>query len=317
MTSDHRQLQALQQLPTWKGKRRMEDTQQRWRPSLAVLAQLLGQPAPMDWRQRLTQARSFQDQAQMLRARAESAQGVNMHAEARECTERAATHELAAALRALSPRQLEALSRRASWSELEPLTPEEQEVDREMGGLVGILIELIRRLVLLLTLGQVDIGRPGQSEPTATAEAHQDDVETALRRGIEIEQCTRLRSSWPREAARAGIDVETVYWVESLLSRPGSEQVDDWMPVIRIALDVAKEYSAKRLALKFPSPEEKAAIVFDAAQRHGLVLDAAAREERLQAQLRRDAQILSGDAVEELDGDEQREQRRQVLDDQP
>lgn len=292
----------------------MEETLQRWRPSLAVLAQLLGQPAPLDWRQRLAQAQAYQDQAQMLRAKLESARSTNAHADARDLVERAAAYEIAAALRGLSSRQLDALSRRASWSELEPMTPEEQEADRQFDGFVHLLVEMIRRLVLLLTLGQVDIGRLGQSEPVV-ARAHEEDVRSALRRGIEIEQCARLRATWPREAARAGIDVETVYWVESLLSRPGSEQVDDWMPIIRIALDVAKEYSAKRLALKFPSPEEKAAIVFDAAQRHGLVLDAAAREERLQAQLRREAQTPSGDAVEELDGDEQREQLRRFLSD--
>lgn len=172
----------------------MEQLDQAHRPSPQVLAELIGQhrsPPPNAWRDRLDQAQSLRDKAQMLLAQSSAAQQAGHQDKAAELVQQAAAHEIAGTLRAMTPRQLDALSREA-WAEIAASTDEEREAELRLGvSLLDVVRALLRKLVLWLTFNQVDIGGPVAAASTQQKRAAEEGALDMLRAGINAELANR------------------------------------------------------------------------------------------------------------------------------
>lgn len=134
----------------------------RHRPSAAVMAALLGEPVPVDWRQRLDQADGWRAEGQKRLAEAEAVKRAGQAEEAQRVKNEAAAYELCGVLRRCSPRQLEAL-RREAWTELAgPSTEEERAADETLGqgGLARLVTKLLSLLLHWLFGIQLSIGQP-------------------------------------------------------------------------------------------------------------------------------------------------------------
>jgi len=270
--------------------------QQRRRPSSHVIAQLLGQPVPLDYPERLAQAQAWRDKAQKDLAGADAARRAGHLELSQQLTGQAAATELAATVRAATPRQLDAL-RREAWAELSAVDEEERAGDRfaGQGGLAGLLVSLIRRLVAWLF--GVDILAIPAEKDQADANLKISILEALdLEGAARVEQRTELdardeylalKRSNTSAAVRAGVDVAIVDRIAGLLTGD-SEKFSAWLPALRIAVPVAIEYSKRRPHLKFPTEFERAEVIFDAAASHGLHIPVEHRETLVEQMIARD-----------------------------
>ncbi|MEJ6001053.1 hypothetical protein [Paucibacter soli] len=275
--------------------------QQRHRPSSRVIAQLLGEPVPLDYPERLAQAQAWRDKAQKDLTSAEAAQRAGHFELAQQLTGQAAATELAATLRAATPRQLDAM-RREAWAEIVAVDEEERAGDRfaGQGGLALLLVSLIRRLVAWLF--GVDILATDADKGQADA-----DVKASILEALDLEgaarveqraelaardEYTALKRSNASAARGARVDVAIVNRIAGLLTGD-NEKFSAWLPALRVAVPVAIEYAMRRSHMKFPTELERAEVVFDAAASRGLHVPVEQRKalvEQMIARDRREAQ---------------------------
>ncbi|MBA4340873.1 MAG: hypothetical protein C0423_01840 [Methylibium sp.] len=269
----------------------MPDTETQ-KPSSKVMAQLLGEPVPLDWRDRLDQAQSWRDRGQMLLAQARAAQLENDRQRAADLVQEAAAHEMAGTLRCLSDRQLEAFGREA-WSEMAAQT-EDERLQGSIESLMQLVRELVRRILLILSLGQLDIG-----STMGHAHVQADVVDLAVKDAIQAELQTRAAEREAERAAQAevlqirdhrapeAVDPGQVDHVETFLAGE-PQRWADWLPVTRVALKVTEDYVTAWEANPSMGFDETAQIIFDAAERHGLELDEERRAELVRLHLERE-----------------------------
>ena len=284
--------------------------QQQHRPSSRVIAQLLGEPVPLNFPERLAQAQAWRDKAQKDLAGADAARRAGHFELAQQLTGQAAATELAATLRAAAPRQLDAL-RREAWAELTAVDEEERAGDRFAGpgGLAGLLVQLIRRLVAWL-LG-VDILASGAEKGQADANVKASilealDLEGAARveHGAELagrDEYTALKRSNTSAAVRAGVDVAIVDRIAGLLTGD-SEKFAAWLPALRVAVPVAIEYAKRRPLMKFPTEFERAEVIFEAAAAHGLHIPTEQRKALVEQMIARDSRGEEAQRASEGEG---------------
>lgn len=270
--------------------------QQQHRPSSRLIAQLLGEPVPLEFSERLAQAQAWRDKAQKDLAGADAARRAGHFELAQQLTGQAAGTELAATLRAATPRQLDAL-RREAWAELTAVDEEERAGDRFAGpgGLAGLLVQLIRRLVTWL-LG-VDILASGAQKSQADSNVKASILEAlglegAARAEQRAELAARdeyiaLKRSNTMPAIRAGVDVAIVDRVAGLLTGD-SDKFAAWLPALRVAVPVAIEYAKRRPHMRGSTEFERAEVIFEAAAAHGLHVPTEQRQALVEQMIARD-----------------------------